>query len=235
MNISHRDRVLLAVIVVAGVLAGGFFFVVKPKRAEMRALDTQISTAQSRLDTAVSTLDNEQAAKARISHDLGGLLAAGKAVPTTVAMPALLRQLQSTGDRGGVTMTSFTTGGTSAAAPTSTSTPSTGATAGVQTQTLQLQFGGGFIDLQRFLAHLQSFVDVSRQRVQATGRLLALDSVQLASAGAKAKGLTAQVGATIYSLDPQALRAAAAPGASTPAGASAPSTPTPTATAEVTR
>jgi hypothetical protein len=95
---------------------------------------------------------------------------------------------------------------------------------------------GGFLELQRYLSRLQQFVKVSRQKVAAKGRLVALDSVSLAP---KDTSLTATVKATVYVLQPGALStsgatattgAAAAPAATattaTPAATASPSTST---------
>lgn len=240
---TKRDRMLLVVIAVVGVLAAAFFLVVKPKRAELRALDAQVVAAQTRLSTAQGTIAQEQSARDQLAKDMRGLLAASRAVPTTVAMPELLQQLQAAAGTS-VQMTSLTaSNAASPSAPTTGASTTPGAaggssTPGVSSQSLDLQFSGGFLSLQRFLDHLQHFVDVSRQRVTATGRLMSLDKVSLA-AGKSGPGLTAQVTATIYTLNPSVLNGGAVtpaapgtPAAPAPAGAS---TPTPTATAGVTK
>src|SRR5205085_6510925 len=137
-------------------------------------------------------------------------------LPNRVAMPEMLRSLTATAEGTGVVMNSLNT-----SAGTST-------TPGIQSVGLDLSFDGDFLALQRYLSRLQKFVKVSRQKVAAKGRLVALDSVQLAP---KESTLAATVKATVYILQPGALStvAAATPGAATtaaPAASTSPSTPT---------
>lgn len=234
---SSRDRTLLIVVGLVVVLGGAWFAIVSPKRSESASIDTQITAAGAALQQANSDVARYAAARDALRNDAKALRAAGKALPTRVAMPALLRQLERTATSDGVDMTALTTSGSSGlpAAPTTT-------TPGIDSVGLSLTFSGDFVNLQRYLATLERFVRVSTRNVEATGRLFAINGIRL---GAGAKGLpnlSASVDATVYVLQPAAAEAATQPAATTPAtGAPAPasastgSSPTPIATAEVPR
>jgi hypothetical protein len=243
---SSRDRTLLIAIAVLVVLAGGWFAIISPKRSESAALGSDLTAARASLLQANADVARFTQARADLRADAKALRAAGKALPTRVAMPALLRELERTATRDGVTMTALTTSAASAVTATVTTPPATGsaatpATSGISSMGLSLTFTGRFVDLQRYLATLQRFVRVSAKNVDATGRLFAMNGVRLGAGPNGLPSLSASVDATVYMLDPAAAQAATqapatatVPGAA-PAAASTGSSPTPTATAEVPR
>jgi Tfp pilus assembly protein PilO len=220
--VSQRDRILIIVVAILGLGAGGWFVVAKPKRRAAADLETQIVSQQGVLANASQSAADYRAARTRLRKHPEVFEQSARALPNRVAMPELLRSLSKTTDGTNVQMTTLTT-----AAGTST------ATAGITSVDLNMTFSGGFLELQHYLSRLQKFVKVSRQKVAAKGRLVALDSVQLAP---KANALTATVKATVYILQPGALTAAATavgatadPAAATAAAPGAPTSPsTPT-------
>lgn len=223
---SRRDQILLSVAVAVALIAGAWFVLISPERQESHRIDQKIDSVQQRLDQATTQLNQELAARTALRRDAEALLSVTRAVPTQVAMPAVLRGLSRTAAQLGVTMASLT------ASPPSSSS-STSAVPGVESEDLQLTFTGGFLNLQRFLARVQNFVRVSRQNVAATGRLMSVSGVSLSPASANGAGVQAQVHATIYVLQPVASGATGATPASgtTPApAASSGSSPTPAAT-----
>ena len=106
-----------------------------------------------------------------------------------------------------------------------------------------LSFSGGYFDLQTFLARLERFVTVTNEDVDATGRLLRLETIKLAPAPTGFPQMRAEIGAATYLVPaPEAVPAAGAAGAgvppttaATPAApsttAATPSVPTTTSTA----
>jgi Tfp pilus assembly protein PilO len=105
-------------------------------------------------------------------------------------------------------------------------------TAGFATLPFSFVFEGSFLDMQRFLARVDSFVRVQGKDVKVSGRLLTVDGISLASGTDGATTVKATIAATAY-LTPKDSAAGAATGATGAAGAAGatPSTATPPATA----
>jgi Tfp pilus assembly protein PilO len=215
--VSQRDRILIVVAAILGLGAAGWFVVAKPKRREAANLESQIVSAQGVLANASQSAADYRAARTRLRKHPEVFKQSARALPNRVAMPELLRSLSRTTDGTKVEMTNLTT-----------AAGATGATPGITSVDLNMTLQGDFLELQRYLSRLQKFVKVSSQKVAAKGRLVALDSVQLAP---KDTSLTATVKATVYVLQPSALSTAASamPGtaaAAAPAASTSPSTPT---------
>jgi Tfp pilus assembly protein PilO len=210
--VKQRDKLLISVIAVVGVLAAGWLTMLAPKRQDARDLDAQIVTAQSQLAGVSARAAQYRAARQSLLKHPEAFRRAGRALPTRAATPDLLRALTRTARGTGVKIGDFSTSAGSADA--------TGQAAGIGSVGLSLSFDGDFLALQRYLARLQRFVAVSRKEVDAKGRLIALNSVQLSRGN---KTLTAKVAATVYVLQPGGLTATAAPASTTaPAPVSTP-------------
>ncbi len=111
------------------------------------------------------------------------------------------------------------TGGTPAAGGAA---PGGGLPPGVSTVKLTMTFKGSFSHLERFFSRIDRFIKLSSKRIQATGRLLSLSTLQLGMGEKGFPQLSAEVGASIYVLpDPTTL---AAPSGSAPATPAAPGT-----------
>jgi hypothetical protein len=244
---SKRDQAILTLVGVLAVAAAAWLLVISPKRDEVAQINTQLTAAQATLAQANSDVARYTAARTEIRKSRARLAAAGRALPSQVAMPSLLRELEQTAKNDGVTMTTLNSSGTAGAATDPSATTST-APSGVTAVSLTLSFDGRFLPLQQFLSDLQKFVKVSHKNFKASGRLLAVNSVNLGAGQGGLPDLTAAVSATVYVLDPLSAQpttaAPATTGTTTPSTSSTttttttPSTtstasPTPTATAEV--
>jgi Tfp pilus assembly protein PilO len=101
-------------------------------------------------------------------------------------------------------------------------------TAGFATLPFSFVFEGSFLDMQRFLAHVDRFVQVRGKNVTVNGRLLTVDGISLANGTDGATTVKATIAATAYLMPKDSAAAAAtAPDAS----ATTPSTGTPSPTA----
>lgn len=256
---TSRDRSIVLVLALVAVLAGFWFMVIRPKRTEGKAVDAQVVTQRTRLQTAQTTLAAGMQAKAAYPRNVATVVELGKAVPADEDIPSLLFQLQSvshgakvtfdsieraaaTGSSTGPAPTAAGSTGSSSAAGSSTTAPATTATlppgttvgtAGLATAPFTLRFSGSFFDLQRFLGGVQRFVRTTGGTITVGGRLLSIDGVALTAAGADLSTLKATIAATAY-LSPQS----GAPGTSgtsttTPGttGDSSSAAPAPTSTA----
>ena len=74
-----------------------------------------------------------------------------------------------------------------------------------------LTFTGSYFDLSTFLARLEHFVTVNNRRMNATGRLLRLESVAITPAASGFPDMQAQIAAATYMVPPvQGVEAAGA-------------------------
>jgi Tfp pilus assembly protein PilO len=213
--VSQRDRLLLLVGVVAVALAGGWFLVIQPKRNEARDVDAQIIAARTQLAGTAGMAAQYRASRASLRKHPEVFVRAGRALPSRVAMPDLLRTLTKTARGTGVKIGDLTVGAGGAST-----------TPGIGSVPLSLSFDGDFLALQRYLGRLQRFVAVSKKDVEAKGRLVSLDTVDMTPGDSGT--LVAKVSATVYVMQPGALSATtSAPAAGATAGTPAPaSTPT---------
>ena len=60
---TGRDRIVLLVLVVLAVAAGGWILLVSPERKEVKKYSEQVTSAQSQLSTAQGQLANAKAAQ----------------------------------------------------------------------------------------------------------------------------------------------------------------------------
>src|SRR5204862_608828 len=97
----------------------------------------------------------------------------------------------------GVVMNDLSTGDGSGGSGAAASSP------GIGSVGVQLTFSGDFLALQRYLQRLQRFVAVHSRDVDAKGRLVTLNTVQLSNG--QDGQLKAQVSATVYVMQPGAL------------------------------
>jgi len=205
MNLRPRDRVVLAVVAVVGVLAAFYMLALKPERQKAGALQAQIATQQQALATAQQSYTVGRAAQASLKKDGAEWAALKIAVPEQSDIPALLRTLEKNAKSVHVSMQalSLSGSGTSAAAPApAATTPTTpGGTAAATTPAatpvpIQLTFGGGYVALNKLVRKLTGLATIAGGKVHASGPLLSINSVALTGT----KSLTGQLTATIYQL-----------------------------------
>jgi Tfp pilus assembly protein PilO len=98
-------------------------------------------------------------------------------------------------------------------------------TAGFATLPFSFVFEGSFLDMQRFLARVDRFVEVSGKNVKVSGRLLTVDGISLADGTEGATTVKATITATAYLVPKDSAAAAATTTGTTP------STTTPSTTA----
>lgn len=252
---TKRDRIVLAVILGAALLAAFWFMAVAPKRKTTADLDKQIAAQQQRLDAAQAKAGAAEAAKRRYRADYAAVAELGQAVPADDDVPSLVYQLDqaakkqqidfralsissadgnsgksastpapaapaqaqgaaaagsgaSTGtDSGSTGAAPATSGATSgAAAPATQAAASTlppGASvgaAGFPTMPFTFEFEGSFFSMQKFLAKLDDFTKVDDGRVNVSGRLLSVDSFELAASRKGFPEVSASISATAYVL-----------------------------------
>jgi Tfp pilus assembly protein PilO len=199
---TRRDRIVLIVVAVIAAIAASWILVVSPKRDQAAKLQTQVAAEQAKLDSARTTLAQNAAASKQYASNYAALARLGEAVPASDDIPSLIIQLQNAADGAKVDFQSLqngsgsTPGGAAAAAP-ATGSATTGASSATPEQ-LSFSFSGSYFQLSNFFNKVQHFVTPNGNGVLVRGRLISLNSVNLAPGSGGFPQITAQITATIY-------------------------------------
>jgi Tfp pilus assembly protein PilO len=121
--ITARDRKIILTIIPLILVAGYWFMVLAPKRAESQKISEQLATAQQARDGAQQQVTQLNAAKSTFPQDYATVVRLGKAVPTTLDMPSLLVQLDRAARGTGIEIGEFKPGSVT---PTAASAGATG-------------------------------------------------------------------------------------------------------------
>jgi hypothetical protein len=93
VSLTARDRKIVLILVPLILLAGYWFAILSPKRAESAKVQEQLTKARGERDTAQAQVGQLNAAKASFASDYQTVIRMGKAIPESVDMPSLLVQL----------------------------------------------------------------------------------------------------------------------------------------------
>jgi Tfp pilus assembly protein PilO len=236
--VTRSNKILIAVAVAALAAAAFYFLALAPKREEIARLDGEISSKRTELVQAQQTLVTYEQARKSYKRNYATLARLGKAVPADDDVRSLLVQLQSAADVTGVNFEKIELGTNLAGSTTgpTASTPQAGQLAAapgavpvaggaLSAMPFNFSFTGGFFDLSSFFAKLEHFVTVNNRRINATGRLLRLESIAITPSPLGFPDMQAQIGAATYIVPPVTGVTAAGTPDSTQ-NASTPSTPT---------
>jgi hypothetical protein len=227
-------------ILAAAILAAVWFLLVTPERKKIAGLNEKVASAQQQLVATQSKLDGARSAQASYQTDYASLVRLGEAVPSTAQVPSLVYELDQLSNAKDVDFNSITSSGSSAAATAATASSTTGSaipSAGFTQLPFTFTFSGSFFDLSHLLSRIDGLaVQTEKGEVQISGRLLTIQSANLAVSGngtnASTKGeaeLTGTITATAYVLPASEGLTGGATSAG-PAGTSA-TTPQATSTA----
>jgi Tfp pilus assembly protein PilO len=210
--VSQRDRTILGVVVLLVVLAGGWFFVIQPKRQQASKLGAQLSTAQSELSSVQAQVAGDEAAKSAFGKNYTTLARLGEAVPTNDNVPSLVYQLQNAASGSKVDFRGLTlnpASSSSSTTPTTSSSASQAATAalppgaavgeaGFPIEPFTFTFQGNFFHLSNFFHRLQQFVVANNNTVAVSGRLMTLNAISFQASQSGFPQITATISATTY-------------------------------------
>jgi Tfp pilus assembly protein PilO len=247
---TRTNRILLAVVAIAAAVSAYYFLALAPKRDEVTKLDGDIAAKQGELAQAKQTLAGYEKARAGYKANYTTLVRLGKAVPADDDVRSLMVQLQHAAAGTGVDfekieLASGFAGGSGTASTPAEATPASGALAAapgsvpvaggaLSAMPFSFTFNGSYFDLSSFLARLEHFVTAKNAHLDATGRLLRLESVSIAPGPAGFPTMQAQIGAATYVVPPvEGVPGAPTPGGtqnagSTPSNPSTPSAPSTT-------
>jgi Tfp pilus assembly protein PilO len=242
---TRTNKILLAVVAAALAVAGFYFLALAPKREQIAKLDGDIAAKQAEVEQARMNLASYEQARADYKANYAQLVRLGKAAPADDDVRSLLVQLESTADRSGVGFEKIELGTATVAAPTAgqgaaqpasgelASAPGAVPVAGgaLSAMPFSFSFAGSFFDLTTFFTKLEHFVTLSNQRIDASGRLLRLETLKIAPSTAGFPHMEAQIGAATYIVPPvQGVEGVPAPGGP-PAAGTAQATPSSTTAA----
>ena len=91
---TGRDRIVLVGVLAAVVLGAFYFLAIKPKRAEVAKLKTDVASQQQELDSARGEVAASQNAQRQFASDYATVARLGKAVPADDDVPSLVYQIQ---------------------------------------------------------------------------------------------------------------------------------------------
>jgi hypothetical protein len=199
--------VIIIVCALAAVV-GAWLLVIQPKRGQASKLGTQITAAQAQLATARGQIAAGEAARSSFASNYTQLVRLGEAVPQDDNVPSLIYQLQSAASGARVDFRSLqlTPGAGSAPAATSGSSaasaaPPPGVTvgpAGFPSEVFTFIFRGNFFHLANFFQRVDRFVTATNTHVSVSGRLMTLNSINLAAASTGFPQIDATISATTY-------------------------------------
>jgi len=213
---SARDRKLLMILAPVATFALYWMLLMNPALDRRASLQEPLAQAQAERNHRVTAAREVTAAKARYEQDYAELVKLAKAIPESVAVSDLMRELnrasRGTGIKfSNITMTDAPAG--AEGAPEEASTVSPVAAEGLDEIPVELTFDGRFFALSDLFHTIQRFVRSADGRLQVHGRLIRVDEFSFDSGSFP--NITAQIKATIY----------AAPADEGPTGGASPAGP----------
>jgi Tfp pilus assembly protein PilO len=232
--VTKNKTLLIAVVATAAAMAAFWFLALAPKREEAAALEAQIAVKETELATAQATLAGYTKSKDNYGKNYATVVRLGKAVPEDDDIRSLLVQLDA---EAGGTNVDFRTVEVGGAAATAGATPAVG-TANFEATPFTFTFKGTYENLSQFMARMERFVNLRNEKMNVTGRLLRLETIDMQVDSLGFPKIIARIAGKSYQVpETQGLTAGATPAgpaAATPAGTPAPSggpsVPTTTAT-----
>ena len=236
---TRKNSILIAVVALLAAVAAFYFLVLSPKREEITRLDAEIATQEAAVEQARLMLAGYEKARDSYKRNYATLARLGKAVPADDDVRSLMVQLESTADRSGVDFQKIElstglggeaptepadSGGTELAAAPGTVPVAGGA---LSAMPFSFTFTGSYFDLSSFMARLEHFVSLNNRRLDATGRLLRLESVSIAPSTLGFPDMQAEINAATYLVPPVQGVEEAAPSAP-PSGSTTQATPSTT-------
>jgi Tfp pilus assembly protein PilO len=169
MRARGREIYIITAVVAVVLIVAWYFLLFSPTQTKLNDLDQQVQSAQSALDVANQEVVKLESYKKTAPQSRAEIVRLGKMLPESEGIPGLIIELTKTAEASGVTVTSITRG---AVAP--------GTPFGIQT--VSLQVGGRYFDVEDFLYRLEEYVAFRNASFRVTGRLLQVTPLTLTAA-----------------------------------------------------
>jgi Tfp pilus assembly protein PilO len=163
---SRRNIYIIGGLLLVVIVAGYWFFLLSPIRADIATTNTALAAEQAKQQATRVQLASMHELQKQAAANQAALIELAKMMPAAKEVPSLLIQIQDLATEAGIDFMTITPGKTTAGAAYG-SLP------------LSLQFTGTFFDINDFLYRVE-------QLVAGPGRLLAVQSVDLSLLGAAA-------------------------------------------------
>lgn len=196
---SARDRKLVLILAPLAIFALYWMVLLNPAMNRKADLQAPLAKAQTERDAAVARAAQLESAKARYESDYREMVKLVRAIPQSVRVADLMRELSNAADGTGIQFNNITMGATNSAAAGGSDTQTVADTApvdGLDAVPVQLTFTGEFFGLADLFHRVQRFVTMANHDLQIRGRLIKIDDLTLASSSFP--DITATIGATVF-------------------------------------
>ncbi len=196
---SARDRKLALILAPLAAFALYWMVLLNPAMNRKADLQKPLATAQTERDAAVARAAQLESAKARYESDYREMVKLVRAIPQSVRVADLMRELSNAADGTGIQFNNITMGATNSVAAGGSDTQTVADTApvdGLDAVPVQLTFTGEFFGLADLFHRVQRFVTMANHDLQIRGRLIKIDDLTLASSSFP--DITATIGATVF-------------------------------------
>ena len=193
---SARDRKLLMIFVPVVIFAAYWMLLLNPALDRREGLQEPLENAQVQRDDAVALAHQMTEAKLNYKQDYAELVKLSKAIPQSVAVSDLMRELNAAAKGMGIDFTTITMASETDTAPAAESVPTDPNAEVLDEIPVELTFDGRFFALSDMFRSIQRFVQVADGKLEVHGRLIRIDEFSFDSAAFP--NITAQIKATIY-------------------------------------
>ena len=195
MTLTARDRKLLMILVPVAAFALFWLLLMNPALDRRASLEEPLKQAQTERDTAVAAAQEVTEAKERYDEDYAELVELSKAIPQSVAVADLMRELNAAARGMGIEFSNITMAAEEATA-TMEDAALVPAVDGLDRIPVELTFDGRFFALSDLFRSIDRFVRVADGRLHVHGRLIQIDKFSFDSGSFP--NITAQISATVY-------------------------------------
>jgi Tfp pilus assembly protein PilO len=180
-DISPRVLAIVVVVAVGALALIGWFGLISPQRSKASSLDGQIADAQTQLHTAKMLSSVQRSGKGEKS----GLALLSTAMPQSVQMPSVLKEVQNLAAVSKVSLDSFS--------PTTATAQS-----GYDAVPINVGVSGRYTEVKGFLRRLRTQAGSLNGHIRATGRLFDVKTVGLTPGSGGAPQLTATITLAVF-------------------------------------
>lgn len=192
---NARDKKLLMFFVPLAVFALYWLMLLNPALDKRENLKKPLESAQVQRDEAVALAHQMTEAKVNYKKDYAELVTLSKAIPQSVAVSDLMRELNQAAKGMGIEFTDITMADADPAAVAETAAVSPDAQV-LDEIPVELTFDGRFFALSDLFRSIQHFVQVADGKLDVHGRLIRIEEFSFDSSAFP--NITAQISATIY-------------------------------------
>ena len=195
LNLSARDKKLLLAFIPLAIFAIYWLLLLNPALDKREGLKKPLEAAQVERDEAVALAQDMTEAKINYKKDYAELVTLSKAIPQSVAVSDLMRELNKAAEGMGIEFTDITMAELDPAMENDVAATSPD-TQILDEIPLELTFDGRFFELSDLFRSIQRFVQVADGELEVHGRLIRIEKFSFDSSAFPS--ITAQISATIY-------------------------------------